>query len=494
MSADAQTATRDEFSETQNILTEKSQDFTHKDPTILQAMPAEILSEIFRWTLPWSRRTPVMLEPAEVGLYDSERPVVTAPWRLGFVCKLWRECALGDPLLWSTIELDFFAKSDLQIAECYPVAALETQLLRSGEAPLDVTVNLMCFDIPPPSTIVDILAVLVAQSYRWVKLNFEWESPSPEICAVLRRITGQVQLLQRLELRSPPLATDMKEMFEVAPQLREFLLLDPYTDHDYSRDRELSAPWEQLTHLRTRSSTGRCIEILARTELLVECSLGNPTRPDPGSDVVRPGTPIVFLPHLRRFSVTQYNLLAVLSAPRLEYLFLGFRIDDDSTYVLPFLQRSQCQLLGLTLIRWLPADLPPLLRNIPTLRHLQADCNDDGVDLDDLDPTYSSPAADVLFRTLADTTICPHLESIYLAFWMPCTYEDAYDFILARTHDTPLRFASFCTEGPPLSDVRERLLSLATRDLDIIVADRNDPDTNRQPLENAEKDMEPPCM
>ncbi|KAJ7186126.1 hypothetical protein C8R46DRAFT_390578 [Mycena filopes] len=494
MSADAQTATGDESSDKANIPAENSQDCLENDRDKFEDVPFEILCEIFRWTLPWNRRTPVIVDPNDDGFYDSERMVLTPPWRLGFVCKRWRECALGDPLLWSTIEIDCYRKTEDQITDCYPLAALETHLLRSGDAPLHVIFNsIRCFDIPRPlPVLVDILAVLVSQCHRWEDLHFEWESPSVTMLAVLVRITGRIPLLRRVTLGSAPLPW---EIFALAPQLRKLFFLEPYSEYEYSP--AITAPWGQLTHLRMRSPTARCIEILARAELLVECSLTHPTRANDADDnVVRQGTPIALLPHLRRFSVTQHHLLEVLSAPRLQYLFLGFRWgDDDSASVLPFLQRSQCQLLGLTLIRWFPADLPPLLRNIPTLRHFQADLdeNDDGVDLDDLDPTYSSPAADVLFRALADTTICPRLESIHLEFWMPCAYEGAYEFIRARKNDTPLRFASLCAEGPPLSDARERLLTLATGDLEIVVADGDDSDTDHQPLGNVEKDMEPPC-
>ncbi|KAJ7186113.1 hypothetical protein C8R46DRAFT_1062498 [Mycena filopes] len=491
MPANAQTATGDNFSDNANIPAENSPDRPENDRDKLQDVPSEILSEIFRWTLPWKRRTPVVVGPNEDGFYDWERMVLTPPWRLGFVCKRWRECALGDRLLWSTIAIDCYRKGAYQITECYPLAALETQLLRSGDAPLHIIFNsIRCFEIYPPPfpALVDILAVLVSQCHRWEELHFEWESPSVDMITVLTQITGRLPLLRCLTLGFAPLpvTVEMAEIFAVAPQLRKVVFLEE-PDNDYEYSPAYTAPWEQLTHLRTRSPTDRCIEILARTELLVECNLTHAiSGDDPDASVVglRPGTSIALLPHLRRLSVTQYNLLDVLSAPRLEYLFLDFRgADDDSASVLPFLQRSRCRLLGLTLIAWFPADLPPFLRNIPTLRHFHAD----------LDKDHDDVGSAGLFRALADTTICPHLESIHLEFWMPCTYEHTYDFICARKNDTPLRFASFCAEGPPPPDAKKRLLSLATGDLEIVIADGDDADTDHQPLENLEKDMELPC-
>ncbi|KAJ7848231.1 hypothetical protein B0H14DRAFT_3673426 [Mycena olivaceomarginata] len=89
----------------------------------IHRIPTEILCQIF--TLTYTRR---------VGDHITEE----ASWRLGHICRVWRAAALGYPSLWSSITLDISLNSDRQIGHACPPLMVETQLLRSGTAPLYV--------------------------------------------------------------------------------------------------------------------------------------------------------------------------------------------------------------------------------------------------------------------------------------------------------------------------------------------------------------------
>ncbi|KAF7341729.1 hypothetical protein MSAN_02071600 [Mycena sanguinolenta] len=74
-------------------------------------VPAEILGEIFSWTLPHFGE-----------IFSTE----DCPWILTHVCSSWRAVALSKPSLWSLIHIDFSVK------EQYPLEMLEIQIQRAG--------------------------------------------------------------------------------------------------------------------------------------------------------------------------------------------------------------------------------------------------------------------------------------------------------------------------------------------------------------------------
>ncbi|KAJ7762914.1 hypothetical protein B0H16DRAFT_1528143 [Mycena metata] len=421
--------------------------------TAVSRMPTEILCEIFRLALSHKVH--------QTAFYDIVHPhiEVRPPWGIGLVSKRWRECALGDALLWSKIHIDWGTKSEEQAMLCYPLEALQTQLSRSGGTALEVYfATCHSSDASAPALLLSLLQVLVDESHRWERFQFRFASgslahqPLPGTLAILGRIEGQTQRLRHLEFLAgnipPGMLAGIHKIFAVAPQLRDVFLIPGGFGDGYSPN--FSLPWDQLTHLRATFDTTVWIETLSRTQALVECSLGIVAPSESGA---ARGAPIV-LPELRRLAINDWSSIGPLNfleTPNLEYLFLNF---TSVASAVPFLQRSQCRLRGLTIPEWHFGDLPQLtqlLKNIPTLLHLHANL------MHDTDEPITTTQ---LFRDLQNTDICPQLTSIHLTLEEhdSCDFNALYDFLMARKNT--LKFVSISTEDPIPSYMEEKLAAL----------------------------------
>ncbi|KAJ7028892.1 hypothetical protein C8F04DRAFT_1117738 [Mycena alexandri] len=402
--------------------------------TALGRVSTEILCEIFRSTLPHKRQyhrvthnTPPLAD-----------------------CT---QCALGDALLWTTVEVSCLG---LQLSECYPLAALKTQILRSKNAPLDVTFIIVGRSCAHNSSLLE---VLIRESHRWERLDLGG-TMDPEILLVLARIRGRLQLLKYLEIQWSPNVLGIRDIFGVAPQLQRVVLTQNHHDDEAEVLPILSVPWSQITHLHAWDFIG-VSRVLCQTKILVECTLQN--------GVVLPGTPIVLLPRLRRLSVSDNKFLEFLETPSLEYLFIdfGWRLDNFDTensvpYVPAFLRRSQCQLKGLTLYNCCLANLNPILRGHTngSTTHFQ--------DLPNIDGS---------------------LESIHFTFDVAsCHSESLYNFIVGRRRTLKLLSIWADSRSPLSPDVKERLLALRSDDLDVLLDDAT---RWSGPLAKLTKDMEP---
>ncbi|KAJ6595056.1 hypothetical protein DFH09DRAFT_1024921 [Mycena vulgaris] len=119
----------------------------------VRRVPSELLCEIFLLTSPHTR------------LIAGEA-TTQPPWYIGHVCRLWRDAALSYPLLWTNIEIHLCPS--LSFKANYPLSMVETQLLRSTNAPLEVT-----FDWWPGSIDVDlrVLDAVFSHNNRWRSLD-----------------------------------------------------------------------------------------------------------------------------------------------------------------------------------------------------------------------------------------------------------------------------------------------------------------------------------
>ncbi|KAJ7755573.1 hypothetical protein B0H16DRAFT_1828947 [Mycena metata] len=431
--------------------------------TGLGRFPTEILCEIFRSTLPWKRR-------------HNNTHLLTPPWVLGLVCRRWRECALGDVKLWMKIEIDCTGlMTETKIIERFPLAALETQIVRSGTAPLDIKFE--SSRTPWASDYIScLLELLVQQRNRWGRLDLTFLHIFP---LVLTQVKGNLQSLEHLTFCSAPLPPQIHDVFEIAPQLRDVTMINDSEDTDRWDAPVLSAPWEQITRYRGSFSAEICVDILCRAELLVECGLH-----DSGNDM-SPGTSLAILPRLRRLAVAHPRVLKFLKTPNLEYLFLdlnrelGDVTDSVVAFTLAFLGRSQCQLKGITAEDCLANDLHSILKSTPTLLHLHADfCDEIGTSTT---------------RLLQDTDVCPRLTSIHLGWLCMSCSEAVYDFIVARKRT--LKFASISTgdriaEFGATPDLMERLLALRSDLLKVTVV-AQEQNMSEFPLSYVTKDMDP---
>ncbi|KAF7329170.1 HEME-HALOPEROXIDASE domain-containing protein [Mycena kentingensis (nom. inval.)] len=106
-------------------------------------LPPELICKIFK---------------SAVATVDNVYDVATVLLKITAVCRLWRETAIADPTLWTTLTIDC-ARSD-------PAALFECFLSRTGSLPIDITAH-----IPTSDYLGDIPASFWGASTRWRKLE-----------------------------------------------------------------------------------------------------------------------------------------------------------------------------------------------------------------------------------------------------------------------------------------------------------------------------------
>ncbi|KAJ7656815.1 hypothetical protein DFH06DRAFT_465563 [Mycena polygramma] len=297
----------------------------------VRRMPPELICAIFALTLPKDDNFPA------------------PPWYLGHTCRTWRASALGYPHLWSSITVP---SSPLSAVRFLPI--LETQLLRSANAPLNV-----CW--PDVQSHVDprLLRLILPHSDRWRTLCIYADRPNSErVLEWLQPTKGNLGRLEKLELVNGRYTT-IPDIFSVTPSLRNVIVTDTEL---LGMSISITVPWEQITHYRGAYSADRHLEILAAAPNLLECSLAF----DVGYAFEPHAPPPITLPLLRRLYVEESGFLANVITPSLEELTTLHR---PST-VLPLIRRSSCTLKKLALQRPMTSEIIPVLRGLPSLTDL----------------------------------------------------------------------------------------------------------------------------
>ncbi|KAJ6592373.1 hypothetical protein B0H19DRAFT_975327, partial [Mycena capillaripes] len=151
----------------------------------VRRMPSELVCEIFGWTLP---RTTAFTEDTL-----EQPPVPQLSWYLGHVSRSWRNISLAYPLLWSTITV-FHSYRHPQATSRLPI--IQTQLLRSANAPLTVDFRWWEDKIPEATSL---LSALLTHSNRWESLRFGCdEDTGPVLLRLLQRVKGRLPQLKKL--------------------------------------------------------------------------------------------------------------------------------------------------------------------------------------------------------------------------------------------------------------------------------------------------------
>ncbi|KAJ7161773.1 hypothetical protein C8R43DRAFT_991464 [Mycena crocata] len=408
--------------------------------------PPEILCQIFDLTLPHTRR---IHETAE-------QP--TAPWRLGFVCKQWRACALDHRRLWSSVHIDAAVlrdpgSQDVCASKIYSIAALETQLLRSADAPLQVSFNWPQYIRTEDVHLLALLRLLVDHSNRWERISLTWPNYDSNVLRLLEPIRGRLALLRRLEFLPGelPQIFDNCELFAVAPCLREIILTD---DHYFITSPDIGLPWTQLTGLRGNFRPKHLLKILRATPNLDECGLGlaNNARPP------LLASPVV-LSRVQRLYPFDSAVLRLLEVPQLQHLRLPSPLVTD---VSPFLQHSRYSLTVLSVENCPASDLLRVLHDTPTLLYLNVKFK-------------YWPATDDIAQIFADLTttspmLCPELASIQIVRslkLMGQDYEAMLGMIASRWPAKALKCVRIFT--PDVSSVPAEVQALRNEGFDVCV-------------------------
>ncbi|KAJ6463148.1 hypothetical protein C8R47DRAFT_1026768 [Mycena vitilis] len=318
----------------------------------VRRVPPEIISEIFSWILPQSRRV--------VGSVP-----IGAPWYLGHISSRWRDTALALPSLWTSITV--FHTQDYPCNEASLLSMVHTQLVRSANASIQVDFEWRV-DGEKAAPFLD---ALHPHASRWASLRLLRCYSSYQVLQSLRPARGRLSQLNALEIDDvrwePEASTEGLDIFSAAPNLREILLTDPTFAH---LSPALVFPWERITRYRGVATVQHFANMLPTAPHLVEAALGFTI----GIPEV-PDNIVITLPRLRRLYLERGSFLDHLTAPQLEYFSC-----DTVESMLPFVERSSCQLTTLVLAEGsqtlrhpfsLPAaDVISLLQHIPTLQNL----------------------------------------------------------------------------------------------------------------------------
>ncbi|KAJ7940054.1 hypothetical protein B0H13DRAFT_2648463 [Mycena leptocephala] len=361
---------------------------------------------------------------------------------------------LGDGRLWSSIHVDAtIPQVPADVTRYYPLLALETQLQRSANFPLDVLFEWRGSASGPH--LLTLLEALVRHCNHWERLTLNKtmsDLSAPEILHVLSGIRGHLCRLRCLEISCLGLdSSGIGDIFAVAPQLQRVVLTKT----------GLSLPWCQLTHFRARLPAKEFLDILHNAPNLVDCGI------DLVGEELPPGTPVAILPHLRRLFTWDTRLLQFLEAPNLEYL----RVNGEVLAVLSsFLHRSGCRLKRLTLRHCAtsPPTLLGLLRHAPALSHLNVYLK------------YSEDDARLAwtFRAMrvsgAPTDLCPRLTSVrIICDFNPTTedYDSLWDMVKSRWNVQSLTSACIWLDQKVPRSVLDRFERLRSDGFDILLLD-----------------------
>ena len=316
----------------------------------IQCMPAEIMAEIFCWSLP----------------NNPNLKVSYPPLLLGRVCSNWRKIALSTPRLWSSLgfESGFIPSS---------VTGIETWLTRAGSCPL--TLSFAGGKYPS-----SLFWCLMKFSERWENVHFCF--PVRSLLCELSAAKGKFSSLRNLELRLFGRWTRVVDAFEVAPQLRSVSL--PH--RMYMKPSLFRLPWHQLTKLVVAGIT--VVEMLGMLRCspnLMEFHITEQDcqdYPDAYLDI-----PIVTLNQLQtlniRYPTQPHNIFERLTLPALRDLTMTRTLHWPRSEFMTFLSRSSCSLTRLQVHNSVSsaAQLIEILDNMPLL--VEMDIIDDSFERDD---------------------------------------------------------------------------------------------------------------
>ncbi|KAJ7617774.1 hypothetical protein FB45DRAFT_1102984 [Roridomyces roridus] len=360
----------------------------------IRCVPGELLSEIFTYSS-YKRK---------VGTHRIDAP----PWPLGYVCRTWRNAALSTSLLWRRLTIYEPRSTSATIHMIFPLSMIETQLVLSGNATLDIWMNVRSRGSAGHHK--DLLHALLQHSHRWRVFN---------MC-----LRGSEDLVPALS-----------GMYNRIPQLREFILtqdnLQPGEGHSYLSEapalRRLiltgstlrarspyipTAPWDQIIHYRASGTAQQNFDILLATPGLVQCGLGF-IKVD--SEVEYHAGRHVVLPCLRRLRLgvapepARDFLAHITAGPTLESL----TVCAPYTAVPSFLHRSSsgrltCLYLDNDHRSTTAEEIVNVLRDAPVVRTLGILC---GAPSDhEMGPVWS--AMTIQDRQGAANILCPVLKSL----------------------------------------------------------------------------------
>ncbi|KAJ6482922.1 hypothetical protein C8R47DRAFT_1133180 [Mycena vitilis] len=270
----------------------------------VRRLPPEIVGEIFLYFTPSMHRDSDLLTGYRVKL----------PWKLGYICRLWRAIALNFGQLWSVVDLgspfhqiedirvsqlsmwawedaederreDAFTESESQREHRYrencegyeiqtTLEFCEECLRRSGSHPLSLRLWMRDFAVSP------LLDALLKHSARWRELVLV--DPHPSLMARLNHFGGDLQGLRRIAFAN---YNDSALVFQQAPNLTELTFLGVGA---LSLEESL-IPWSRLTRLCEMDCSMReSLESYRKLDALLELCLDIRDFPPTSAPIIFP--------------------------------------------------------------------------------------------------------------------------------------------------------------------------------------------------------------
>ena len=286
------------------------------------------------------------------------------PLVLSHVCSAWRHAALSMLQLWSNVSIATFSRHSKRLAAEW--------LSKAGTCPVSITI----YDIPsePGFVVYDALKNFLS-AYHIKNLELPLLSETrPQLHLLLTELPAEkIACLETLSL------TDLENSHQ------EFLFLDG-TRYPRLRDLGLlghfvgdtiTLPWTTLRYLDAMAfylPTLQCLEILRECISLEVCFLGISSPLEPQSVAGD-----IYAPSLREFTIFFSfpadigDFIRPLTIPNLEVLTIdkyrvnAYELRWSGEEYSRMMQRSNCPLHHLTILRSDPVDIYSFLKSSPML-------------------------------------------------------------------------------------------------------------------------------
>ncbi|KAJ7309132.1 hypothetical protein DFH08DRAFT_486808 [Mycena albidolilacea] len=329
------------------------------------------------------------------------------PWHLGLICRSWRRTVLGYPTLWCSIILP--SSSPFPSDHHSLLLMIETQLVRSAEAPLRVCWASNQHEDSPD---LDAVTLLLAHSSRWRVLGVFCRGVKLDWLNAAR---GSLPALETLAVIGGE--AEIPDIFLTAPSLRRVFLTDWHHQPSWSVPK---IPWAQITYYAesfTADSQVERLHSLQTAPNLVSCAISLSY----WTDSYQPGV-LTVLPRLQRLRVVEAEFLQHLKAPLLQELFFWNNTGQDGwSEIVPFVERSACSLQKLCLMGGsVDSNLITVLGGLQSVTHLIIHDNAWDNELEQID------LFDGLFKYL-----CPNLT--YLAFGFGAKFATGHFLAIAES-------------------------------------------------------------
>ncbi|KAF7343737.1 F-box domain-containing protein [Mycena sanguinolenta] len=284
----------------------------------MRRVPAEILGEIFCWSL---------------SLFSVPN-LKYAPWVLTHVSRRWRAVTISRSSLWSHIYLDFTIKKK------YSLAMVRTQIERART----LQISFVGHRGPDSHLQVDMLQLLLHHSSICEEIYLIL---TPALVASITGWQGHFPLLRRAWLQcdgqEAEASIDSVDFFAIAPSLADITV---YSEHHFiptllpAHHRitryDFAAPWSTHYELLKSLPNLREVRIVRRF--------------DRGVPWPKPGQPIHLL-HLQKMYVSSPECLDYLSAPVLREIAIRPRKHVDTrNHLERFITRSSCIIRRLCIV------------------------------------------------------------------------------------------------------------------------------------------------